>query len=205
MNFLAFKHQYFDLACFNIDQVYAWKPAFDRNNLSRWVKKGYLLRLRQGWYAFPEYLKQPDFAFYVANQIYRPSYVSLHTALSYHGMIPETVVQITSVTTLKTWACANDFGQFTYKTVKPSLMMGFLLRSMPDGRTFRMASPEKALLDLLYLYPEYDTSHEMENLRLDEAYMKTSFDWALFRANGKQANNKNLEARTGMLETTYRS
>lgn len=38
MTFLEFKNQLFDLACFNIYQVYAWQPDFDRNNLTRWVK-----------------------------------------------------------------------------------------------------------------------------------------------------------------------
>mgnify|MGYP001036189806 CR=1 FL=1 len=40
MNFLEFKEQLFDLACFNIYQIYAWQPNFNRNNLTRWVKKG---------------------------------------------------------------------------------------------------------------------------------------------------------------------
>ena len=48
MTFLEFKNQLFDLACFNIYQVYAWQSDFDRNSLTRWVKKGYLIRLRQG-------------------------------------------------------------------------------------------------------------------------------------------------------------
>lgn len=41
MTFWELKNQLFDLACFNIYQVYTWQPDFDRNNLTRWVKKGY--------------------------------------------------------------------------------------------------------------------------------------------------------------------
>lgn len=55
MNWLEFKNKLFDLGCFSIHQVYAWRPGFDRNNLVRWTKKGYLVHLRRGWYAFPEY------------------------------------------------------------------------------------------------------------------------------------------------------
>jgi len=40
---------------FNIDQIYAWQPGFDRNNLSRWTRNGLLIRLRQSYYTFPEY------------------------------------------------------------------------------------------------------------------------------------------------------
>ncbi|TCS85042.1 hypothetical protein EDD80_11525 [Anseongella ginsenosidimutans] len=48
LDFLTFKEKLFDLACFSTDQVYAWQPDFDRNNLTRWIRKGYLVRLRQG-------------------------------------------------------------------------------------------------------------------------------------------------------------
>jgi predicted transcriptional regulator of viral defense system len=87
----------YDQACFSIDQVYAWQPGFDRNNLSRWIKKGFLIRLRQGWFTFSEYKSNPDFALYFANRIYRPSYISLHTALAFYGLIPKAVTQVTSV------------------------------------------------------------------------------------------------------------
>lgn len=100
----------FDLGCFNIHQVYAWKPGFDRNNIVRWTKVGQLIRLRQGFYTFPEYKQKPDFTLYFANRIYLPSYVSLHTALAFYGLIPEAVVQVTSVTSLKITSLSNDFG-----------------------------------------------------------------------------------------------
>lgn len=133
----------FDLACFSIDQVYAWQPGFDRNNLSRWIKKGLLIRLRQGYFTFPEYKGKPDYAWYFANRMYRPSYISLHTALSFHGIIPESVIQITSVTSLKTAYFKNPFGEYSFKTLKKELMFGYLLKPMPDGRALQMADPEK--------------------------------------------------------------
>jgi predicted transcriptional regulator of viral defense system len=110
MNYLDFRNQMFDLACFNTEQVYAWEPSFDRNNLWRWTQKGLLIRLRQGWFTFPEYKSKPEYAWYFANRIYNPSYISLHTALSYYSIIPEAVVQITSVTPLKTAFFSNVIG-----------------------------------------------------------------------------------------------
>ncbi|HRO86218.1 MAG TPA: type IV toxin-antitoxin system AbiEi family antitoxin domain-containing protein, partial [Niabella sp.] len=80
MNFLEFKEKMFPLACFTTHQVYAWKPGFSRNNLTRWLKRGYLVRLRQGYFAFPEYRGKYDYTLCFANRIYRPSYISLHTA-----------------------------------------------------------------------------------------------------------------------------
>ena len=42
------------------NQVYAWKPDFEKNNLTRWTKQNLLVKLRNSWYSFPEYLKIPN-------------------------------------------------------------------------------------------------------------------------------------------------
>jgi predicted transcriptional regulator of viral defense system len=203
MNFLEFKDKMFDLACFTIYQVFAWKPDFDRNNITRWVKKGYLVRLRQGHYAFPEYKAKPDYAFYFANRIYRPSYISIHTALAFYGMIPEAVVQITSVTPLKTTSFANSFGEYSYNTIKENLMFGYDLKPMADSRTIPFATPEKALLDLLYLYPFYDNKQEMEELRLDEYYLHEDLNTALLTEYAERIQSKALTQRLKLLFKTY--
>lgn len=203
MIFLEFKNQFFDLACFNIHQVYAWQPDFDRNNLTRWVKKGYLIRLRQGYFAFSEYKHKPDYSLYFANRIYRPSYISLHTALSFYGMIPEAVVQITSVTSLKTASFANDFGEYSYKNVKEKLLFGYELKLMSDNRTIQFATPAKALLDLLYLYPFYDSQQEMEELRLDEDYLHDDLNKDLLMDYCARFQSKALAYRVKLLVKTY--
>ena len=185
MTFLEFKNQLFDLACFNIYQVYAWQSDFDRNSLTRWVKKGYLIRLRQGYFAFSEYKSKPDYFLYFANRIYRPSYISLHTALSFYGMIPEAVVQITSVTTLKTAS------------------FGYELKPMADNHTIQFATPEKALLDLLYLYPFYDSEQELEELRLDEDYLHDDLNKDLLMDYCDMFQSKALDHRVKLLLKTY--
>ena len=203
MTFLEFKSQLFDLACFNIHQVYAWQPDFDRNNFTRWVKKGYLIRLRQGYFAFSEYKSRSDYSLYFANRIYRPSYISLHTALSFYGMIPEAVVQITSVTTLKTASFSNGFAEYSYKNIKESLMFGYELRAMADNRTLQFATPEKALLDLLYLYPFYDNEQELEELRLDEDFLHDDFSKDLLMEYCAKFQSKALDHRVRLLFKTY--
>ena len=224
MNFLEFKDKLFDFACFNINQLYAWQPDFDRNNLTRWIKKGYIIRLRQGYYAFPEYKRLPDYAFYFSNRIYRPSYISLHTALAFYGMIPEAVVQITGVTSLKTASFCNDFGEYSYKNVKENLMFGYELKPMDDvrtlqfvtndtnirpfeqefvGRSLQFASPEKALLDLLYLYPFYNSEQEMKELRLDEDYLHDDLKKDLLACYCLKFQCKALDRRLNLLFKTY--
>jgi predicted transcriptional regulator of viral defense system len=203
MNFYQFKKQLFDLVCFNINQVYAWQPNFNRNNITRWVKQGYLVRLRQGYFTFAEYTNEPDYARYFANRIYQPSYISLHTALAFYGIIPESVVQYTSITSLKTASFTNDFGQYSYKSVKKELFFGYEPKPLSDGRTILFATPEKALLDLLYLYPFYNTELEMLELRLDVDYMQEDLKKELLLQNCSQFKNTALTQRVNLLFKTY--
>ena len=204
MDYLEFKNKMFDLGCFSSNQVYAWQPNFDRNNFSHWIKRGLLVRLRQGFYTFPEYISKPDFSLYFANRIYRPSYVSLHTALAFYGIIPEAVVQITSVTSLKTANFNNSFGEYSYKSVSEELMFGYDLKPLTDGRTLQLAKPEKAILDLLYLYPFYNTTNELEELRLDDDFMLDEFNWELMQTYIIQFKNKTLEKRIKLLTSIYK-
>ena len=203
MNFIKFRSRFVSLACFNTDQIYASFPGFDRNNLGRWVTKGYLIRLRQGYYTFPEYREMKDFAWYFANRIYKPSYISLHTALSYYGIIPESISQITSVTTLKTASFSNDFGEYSYKNIREDLMFGYDLREMKGGRRIMFSTPEKALIDLLYLYPFYNSDRELSELRLDESYMEEELIIGRLLEYADRINSKALFRRVRMLRAVH--
>jgi predicted transcriptional regulator of viral defense system len=203
MNWIEFKSRMFDFGCFDVHQVYAWQPGFDRNNFSRWLKRGYLVRLRQSVYTFPEYQSKPDMAVYFAGRIYSPSYVSLHTALSSYGLIPEAVVQITSVTSLKTARFKNGFGEYSYQSVRDDLMFGYELRSLADGRTASYAMREKALLDLLYLYPFYNTEEELTNLRLDGDVLHEELDCDRLESFAACFRSLALERRVRLLRKVY--
>ena len=203
MNFLTFREQMYPMGCFNINQVPLWEKNFDRNNLTRWCRKGLLVKLRNQYYAFPEYRQVPDFSRYVANRIYAPSYISLHSALAFYGMIPEEVVQLTSVTTLKTAKFENDFGTFHYQNVKAPLFFGYKIKTTQNGRGLLFATPEKALLDLLYLNPYYRTAQDMEELRLDEDFMQNEFNLEHFYNYLSQIGSKTLEQRVSKLLKVY--
>jgi predicted transcriptional regulator of viral defense system len=203
MNFIEFRNSFLSLAYFTTNQVYALVPEFNRNNLGRWVKQGYLVRLRQGYYAFPEYRESTEFTLYFANRIYMPSYISLHTALSFYGIIPEAVPLITSVTTLKTITFSNDFGEYAYKNIKPDMMFGYDLKEMEGDRRIMFATPEKALIDLLYLYPFYNTENDLEELRLDESYMTDDFNTGRLMEYSDRIGSKTLSNRIEMLRKVH--
>jgi predicted transcriptional regulator of viral defense system len=203
MNWIEFKSRMFDFGCFSVHHVYAWQPEFDRNNFGRWLKRGYLMRLRQGVYTFSEYRSKPDMAVYFAGRIYSPSYVSLHTALSSYGLIPEAVMQITSVTSLKTARFTNRFGEYSYQSVRDDLMFGYEPRSLADGRAASYATREKALLDLLYLYPFYNTEEELENLRLDSDVLHEELDGDRLASFAARFRSPALERRVRLLRKVY--
>ena len=203
MDYFEFRKKMFLPGCFTPGQVYAWYPEFNKSNLVRWEQKGRLVKLRNGYYSFPEYTAEKDFPLYIANRIYRPSYVSLHTALAFFGLIPESVVQITSVSTLKTASFINSFGTYSYHSVRPALMFGYDTRPMQGGRSILLAKPEKALLDLLYLYPFYNSKEELEALRIDHDILQDHFDSDLFRTYVAQIRRKAVERRAELFLKVY--
>lgn len=171
MNYLSFREKIAPLGCVSTEQINLFFSGYDRNSITRWVTAGRLIKLRRGWYALSECAKERDFALYAACKMVNPSYLSLQWALSYYGMIPETIVSFTSVTTLKPQHYENTLGHFVYQSMSPQLFFGYEPRTQFGDRTYMLATPEKALLDLLYLHPEYRSEEDMQELRLDEDYL----------------------------------
>ncbi|MHB1322904.1 MAG: type IV toxin-antitoxin system AbiEi family antitoxin domain-containing protein [Coriobacteriia bacterium] len=142
--------------------------------LSRWVASGKLLQLRRGVYALAgQYRSRPPRHFEIANLLERPSYVSLESALSYHGVIPETVFVTTSVTTARAGEFDTPLGRYGYRHVAPALFWGYVTVTI-GGAEVLVARPEKALLDLIYLRPGGDKPAFLEELRLDTGRLDQS-------------------------------
>ena len=99
--------------------------------------------------------------------LYNPSYISFETAFAYYGLIPESVYGITSASTRKTYAFKTSLAKFSYRTIKPSLFFGYLLAEQ-NGRYFKIASPEKAVLDYFYINPCIKNNNDFESLRIDK-------------------------------------
>jgi predicted transcriptional regulator of viral defense system len=142
-------------------------PASVRRQLSRLTASGHLIQLRRGLYALaPPYRKVKPHPFLVANYLVRGSYVSLQSALAYHGLIPEHVPVVTSMTTLRPGYRETPLGHFEYHHVKPEYFYGYDLIEVEEKQTALVANPEKALLDLVQLRPGSDSREYLEGLRL---------------------------------------
>jgi len=140
------------LSVFSHEMLYALleKSVSNVNDkISNLVKSGELTRLKKGFYTFSKvYLTKPIDLISVANTLYTPSYVSFDYALSYYGMIPERVSEITSATSKNEKLFETPVGRFSYKKVPLkaySLGIDWLYDENEGGRF--IATPEKALCD----------------------------------------------------------
>lgn len=159
-------------------------PETVRRQLDRWSKAGKIVMLRRGVYAIREpYARRQLHPFLVANALQKASYVSLQSALNYHGMIPEHVAVVTSITTRRPEAIDTPVGRFIFRHLSTRLFFGFREREVTPGQAALLAGPEKALIDLLYLTPGSDEAGYLEELRLewDVDFNVTAFQEAVRR------------------------
>jgi predicted transcriptional regulator of viral defense system len=142
-------------------------PADVRRQLSRWTRAGRLYQLRRGLYALaPPFRKAQPHPFLVANHLVRPSYVSLQSALAFFGLIPEYVPVTTSITSLRPGRWETPLGIYDFRHVKPDLFRDYRLTNLGAGQQAFVATPEKALLDLIHLQPGGDALTYLHELRL---------------------------------------
>ena len=166
MLFIEFKNKLSPYEVFSTRDIDNYFPNFDSRRLNEWQKKKYIIKLRNGWYCFSDYPDGEAFSVFIGNKIYDPSYLSLELALSIHAIIPEAVYTATSVTTNKTMAFDTPLREYTYNSVKEELFFGYEVQEY-SGRPVKIAYPEKAILDFLYLRKHYVTESDMIELRFD--------------------------------------
>lgn len=122
-----------------------------RNQISKWKKQGLILQLKRGLYILNENDRKitPSRVF-LANQLYAPSYISTEFALMFYDLIPERVVDVTSVTSRKTKNFKNSFGFFVYQHLSAHCFEGFVSQKDENNFAFFIAIPEKAIVDFIY-------------------------------------------------------
>lgn len=141
--------QCFDLL--SLTQRFNEKRPVIRNQLSRWMRVGMIVGLRRGVYALPERYRRVQLSpEAVANQLYRPSYLSGLWALAHHDLISERVHRLTSITPRVPRHFENPIGVFDYRNIKRERFFGYLTIRIKD-QDVQLAEPEKALLDHWHL------------------------------------------------------
>lgn len=141
-------------------------PGLRQETLSRWNRSGKIIIVAPGYYVLSgETINETDL-FAIAGRVYTPSFVSLESALAFYGLIPETVLSVTSVCTRKTRRINSPLCTFIYRSLQPQFFFGYEVKTGRNHR-YLMASPERAVVDLLYLRRDISSVEDMLALRFD--------------------------------------
>ena len=137
--------------------------------VKRAIANGDLIQLRRGVYCLGKtFQREPPNKFELAQKIYAPSYVSLESALSHHGWIPEAVYTVTSVSLKRSAAFKTPLGNFSYTKIPKFNFIG--VKRVDAGRAVHLiASPTKALADCIFTHKtDLEPKQLMEFLRIEE-------------------------------------
>lgn len=155
--------------------------AYPRDKISTWLRSGELIRVKKGLYIFGTSVAEHPYSKEVlANHIYGPSAISLLSALSIYGLIPERVDLVTSITNNRAKLFNTPVGVFKYYYLaSKKYPVGIILNTVIKEQTFFIASAEKALCDQIYLIDRENKFNDymalehylFNNLRIDEALL----------------------------------
>jgi len=155
--------------------------AQPRMKISSLLARGTIIRVKKGLYVFGESRRrQPYCRELLANLVYGPSYVSLEYALHYHGLTPERVETLTSVTCGRSRTFDTPVGAFSYRMIPlDAFRTGMDRVELDGGRSFLIAIPEKALADRLVAERGSGITTQKElhgflldNIRIDTAALR---------------------------------
>ncbi len=189
MKFIEFKKIFEAYSIFSLSDIRAVESGFYRERLNDWQDKGYIRKIINNYYLFTDEKIDEKMLFFIANKIYSPSYISLEMALSYYQIIPESAYMITSIATKKTMRFQTSLGSFSYTHSMPALFFGYILMKA-HKHFFKIATPEKALIDYCYykMWPRgYD---DFLSLRIDRDILNDRIEKNQLKSFAKHYNNK---------------
>ena len=194
MQYLDLKTQLKDFPVFSIKDIEKVDSSFHKQRLSEWQKKGYVKKVRQGFYIFSDLEINEQILFTIANRVYEPSYISLEMAFSIYGLIPEAVYGITSITSRKTKRLKTSIGDFIYRHIRPALLFGYQIREH-DGHHYQIAEIEKAVLDYFYFNTKIKDAESFKGMRFNISEFKEKANMYKFNTYLKAFDNQTLTKR----------
>lgn len=146
-------------------------PDSRYSKIKRMAAQGKLLHIRRGLYCLTEIVGHPAkvHAYELAQQIYGPSYISLESALSFHQLIPEMTLTVTSTVVKRSKHFMTPFGQFSYLHLPDKNFYIEVELIKENGYVFLMAKPWKAICDYVFCYKKNWQSMDplQKSLRID--------------------------------------
>lgn len=169
---------------FNKDSVYQLGRQLELKDstidtyISRFLKYREVLQLKNGLYVTTDFFEKNrsdvSYSFYLANIIRTPSYVSSWAALQYYNLATEAVNSVTSITLKVTRKYQNKAGNFAYQSIKKDFFSDFFL--VKGKFDFYIASPAKALFDLLYFRTQQLKGVNLEEIKKMIEELRIDFD-----------------------------
>jgi predicted transcriptional regulator of viral defense system len=172
-----------------------------RQKINELLKSGVIVRVKKGLYVFgPGFNNAPVCKELLANLIFGPSCISLEYALSYHGLIPERVEAITSVTPKRDKEFMTPLGRFSYRYLGFDKYPHGIEQIWIDSKhPVLMASPEKAICDFVVLNKVTGITGNDSAVEFLESDLRiarenwTRFDPNVIRKLNRFYRNKNIE------------
>lgn len=144
--------------------------------VNRALSYGEILRIRPGAYCLsPDHQRTHPHPFVVAALLLSPSHVSLESALSYHGLIPEAVFQVASATAHRSRIFTTPLGRFEFHRVPCNEpRAGVHAEKLADDSWAFVASPLRTIADLVYLRKSVSWNRDglrflTDSMRIDES------------------------------------
>ncbi|MDD4295290.1 MAG: hypothetical protein PHP69_07275 [Candidatus Omnitrophica bacterium] len=194
MKYLELRNLLKDFTVFSLRDISMVDKTFHRRRLNEWQDKGYIKMLVKGYYIFSDLEINENVLFEISNRIYNPSYISFETALSFHGLIPESVYGITSATSRRTYKFQTKIGKFSYRTLSPKFFFGYDIVKYND-KSFKIATLEKVLLDYFYINPQIKARDHFLSLRINKDVLAKRLCMDRLNEFSERFNKKSLSMR----------
>jgi len=204
MNYVKFQNQFKNYLLIGITDIKSVYPDFDHRRLYEWQKNGYLKKVTNNYYVFADSNLNENNLNFIANKLYSPSYLSLEYALHYYALIPESVFLRTSVTSRKTKQFYTPIGNFSYQKIKNSIFFGYHLIKL-NNLSFKIAEPEKAVLDFLYLRDDLKTSDDFFELRFNTDRYKEIINQKKLSQYSKKFDSKKISNKLKILHNVLKN
>ena len=165
-------------AIYQLSEQYGLKSTTVDTYISRSLKRKDIIPLKNGLYVsasfFDKNKNDISYSFYIANILRTPSYISSWTALQYYNLSTEIIHTTTSITNKVTRTYQTKIGNFGYQSIKDELFTDY---SLTKGKfDFFIASPAKALFDLLYFKTHRFSGVNMDNVKSLISSLRIDFD-----------------------------
>jgi predicted transcriptional regulator of viral defense system len=198
MKFVEISQKLSKLMLFDQKQLKLFDPNFDDKQFFDWQKNNLIKKVIRGKYILADQEIDDSFRYFVSSQIYKPSYISMELAMANYGLIPETINNVTCISTKKTQKFFTPIGNFFYRHLKPSLFWGYQLVSV-RGVFYPLAEIEKVILDYLYLHSDIAEHNDFIDMRIDLFLMSEIVNIDKLKFYLEKFENKSLSQRVSNL------